>query len=198
VRYRGVFGVAALVGAVSVSSCHYDPYPWPRPGDPSAKPLESQLNERDSLQDAANDLIAVAAEAREAVQRAYPATHWTAVPGSHGGEYDCGPPFTFLPGGVYELPEWTAPAPASADDRAAVVTAVADVLKAHHADQVSVTPGQAASGALPREHGTLKFSISTPVNAAPPLMGMSGVTGCHIAVPGPGPWDTPASAGATP
>jgi hypothetical protein len=44
-----------------LSACHYDPYPWPRPGQPSAAALENQLNERDSLQAAANDLITVAA-----------------------------------------------------------------------------------------------------------------------------------------
>ncbi|MGH3633023.1 LppA family lipoprotein [Mycobacterium sp.] len=197
-RRRGV-GILAMTAAVAVSACHhYDPYPWPRPGDPSATVLENQLSQRDSLQDAANDLIAVAADMREAVQRAYPATHWSATPGAHGGQSDCGPPFTFLTGTIYELPGWTAPAPPSGAERNAVVAAVADVLRAHHAEKIDVTPGQSVRGTLPREHGYPEFIINNPPAPYRPLMSIKGATGCHHAAPGPGPWDTPATPTPTP
>ena len=160
--------------------------------------LESQLNERDSLQDAANDLIAVGAAIREAAQRAYPATEWTLVPGSHGGQHDCGPPFMFLTGSIYELPEYDASPPASEVDRNAIVTAAADAARAHHPDRVDVTPGRSVKVVLPREHGEVDFTIGTPVAPYPAFMSVSGATGCHHAAPGPGPWDTPATPTPTP
>lgn len=182
-----------MTAAVAVSACHYDPYPWPRPGDPSATVLENQLSQRDSLQDAANDLIAVAADMRAAVQRAYPATRWAPTPGAHGGQADCGPPFTFLTGSVYELPGWNAPAPTSAADREAVTDAAADVLRAHHAENIEVAPGQSVRGALAREHGYPEFVINNPPTPYQPQMSINGATGCHHAAPGPGPWDTSAT-----
>jgi Lipoprotein confined to pathogenic Mycobacterium len=187
-RCRFAVGVAA---AMLLSACHYDPYPWPRPGQPSATALENQLNERDSLQDAANDLIAVAAAVREAVQRVYPPTQWKLVTALPGGQAGCSPPFTFLSGSVYQLPHYDAPAPASSADRDAVVAAAADVLRAHHAEKIELTPGRSVSGVLPREHGSVQFVISTPTTPVQPLMTVEGQTGCHHAAPGPGPWDTP-------
>jgi hypothetical protein len=180
----------ALIGVTLVSACHYDPYPWPRPGEPSATALGNQLNERDSLQGAANDLIAVAAAIRDAVHRVYPATRW--APTSDGNQADCGPPFTFLTGSIYELPNWQSSAPTSAADAEAVVAAAADVLKAHHAEQIDLKPGRSVSGVLPREHGKLDFAIRAPFGSHPPDMVVSGATGCHHAAPGPGPWNTPA------
>jgi Lipoprotein confined to pathogenic Mycobacterium len=189
-RRRWFLGVA-LVGALAVSACHYNPYPWPRPGQPSATTLENQLNRRDSLQDAANDLIAVAAAIRDAVQRVYPAAQWSITPGLEGGQNTCGPPFTFLTGSIYKLPDWHAPAPASAGDREAVVKAATDVLRAHNAENIRLRPGRSVSVVLPREHGYPEFVISTPTTPAPPQMSVSGATGCHHPAPGPGPWDTP-------
>jgi Lipoprotein confined to pathogenic Mycobacterium len=185
-------GALALTAVAVLAACHYDPYPWPRPGQPPASVLESQLKERDSLQDAANDLIAVAAAMRDAVQRVYPAAQWSTASALPGGQADCDPPFTFLSGSIYQLPEWLAPAPASAADRQAVVAAAADVLRAHHAEHIAVTDGQSVSGELPQEHGGLRFIISTPPGR-PALMSLKGATGCHHAAPGPGPWNTPAT-----
>jgi hypothetical protein len=51
--------------------------------------------------------------------------------------------------------------------------------------------GRSVSGVLPREHGSLRFVISTPTTPVQPLMTVEGQTGCHHAAPGPGPWDTP-------
>lgn len=181
----------AVATALLLSGCHYDPYPWPRPGQPSATALENQLSERDSLQDAANDLIGVAAAVREAVQRVYPPTRWSLVTALRGGQAGCSPPFTFLSGSVYQLPHYDAPAPASSADRDAVVTAAADVLRAHHAEKIELTVGRSVSGVLPREHGSAQFVIGTPTTPAQPLMTVAGQTGCHHAAPGPGPWDTP-------
>ncbi len=181
---------ALTVGAVLVvAGCDDDPYPWPRPGDPSATVLENELRRRDSLQDAANDLIAVTAEMRAAVQRVY-ATRWSPV--TSGGQLGCDPPFVFLHGSVYEPPEYDGSPPESAADRAAAVAAVADVLRAHHAEKVEVKPAESVSGTLPGEHGYLHFVIGTPA-AAPsrPFMTIKGRTGCHLTAPGPGPWDTP-------
>jgi hypothetical protein len=182
----------AMIAAVTLSACHYNPYRWPRPGQPEATTLENQLNQRDSLQDAANDLLAVAAAVRDAVQQAYPDTHWT--PTSDGVQGNCGPPFVFLSGTVYVLPRWQSPAPTAKPDAEAVVAAAADVLKTHHAEKVDPKPGQSVSGVLPREHGELQFIISAPVNRPqqPPSMAVSGTTGCHHARSGPGPWDSPA------
>ncbi|MGH3532497.1 MAG: LppA family lipoprotein [Mycobacterium sp.] len=194
-RWRRFWWVA-VVGVLAVSACHYDPYPWPRPGEPSATVLENQLNERDSLQDAANDLIAVAAAMRQAVQRVYPATRWEA--NSAGGQNGCSPPFSFLSGSVYELPHYHAPAPSSAAERDAVVAAAADVLRAHHADKIDLTAGRSVSGVLPREHGYPEFAIGTPATPVQPLMTVSGTTGCHHAAPGTGPWDSPATPIPTP
>jgi hypothetical protein len=187
-RCRWAVGVAA---AMALSGCHYDPYPWPRPGQPSATALENQLNERDSLQDAANDLITVAAAIREAVQRVYRPTRWNLVTALPGGQVGCSPPFTFLSGSVYQLPHYDAPAPTSSADRDAVVAAAADVLRAHHAEKIELTAGRSVSGVLPREHGSPQFVISTPTTPVQPLMTVEGQTGCHHAAPGPGPWDTP-------
>ncbi|HXS84154.1 MAG TPA: LppA family lipoprotein [Mycobacterium sp.] len=185
-RWRAA--IAAVVAAM-LSGCHYDPYPWPRPGQPSATPLESQLSQRDSLQDAANDLISVAAEMRDAVQRVYPQARWSAV--THGGQAGCDPPFTFLSGAVYQLPHYDTPAPSSPADREAVIAAAADVLRAHHAEKIDVTKGQSVSGQLPRDHGNPRLTIGTPTTPVPPLMTVEGQTGCHHAAPGPGPWDSP-------
>jgi hypothetical protein len=181
----------AVATAMALSACHYDPYPWPRPGQPSATSLENQLSQRDSLQDAASDLIAVTAAIREAVQRAYPQTRWSLVTALPGGQAGCSAPFTFLTGSVYQLPHYDAPAPSSPADREAVVAAAADVLRAHHAEKIDLTPGHSVSGELPREHGYPRFTISTPTTPVPPLMTVEGQTGCHHAAPGPGPWDTP-------
>jgi hypothetical protein len=186
-----------VIAVLLLSACqHYSPYRYPRPGEPSATQLESKLNERDSLQDAANDMIAVAAAMRDAVQRVYPATQW--APLADGVQADgvlanCAPPFLFLTGNVYVLPGWKSPAPAAGPDAQAAVGAVADVLKAHHADKINATAGQSVSGELPREHGKLQFTI-TPARDAqqPPSMTVTGTTGCHHAAPGPGPWGTSA------
>jgi hypothetical protein len=180
----------AMIAALLLSACHYNPYRWPRPGQPSATALENQLNERDSLQDAANDLIAVAAAMRDAVQRAYPTTQWAPI--SDGVQANCAPPFVFLTGKVYVLPRWQSPAPTSAPDAEAVVRAAADVLEAHHAEKIDPIAGQSVSGELPREHGKLQLTIAVPVNPQQPRnMAMTGTTGCHHAAPGPGPWSTP-------
>ncbi len=190
-------GALTVVAVFAVAGCNDDPYPWPRPGDPSATMLENQLRQRDSLQDAANDLIAVTAEARAAVQRVYPAARWSVV--GSGGQLGCDPPFVFLNGSVYEPPEYDGSPPESAADRAATVTAVADVLRAHRAEQVEVKPAESVNATLTRDHGFLHFVIGTPA-AAPsrPFMTIKGRTGCHLTAPGPGPWDTPATPTPTP
>jgi hypothetical protein len=180
-----------VLASMVLCACHYDPYPWPHLGQPSATALENQLNERDSLQDAANDLIAVAAAIRAAVQRVYPPTRWSLVTALQGGQAGCSQPFTFLSGSVNQLPHYDAPAPSSSADRDAVVAAAADVLRAHRAEKIDLTPGQSVSGVLPREHGYPQFAISTPTTPVPPLMTVEGQTGCHHAAPGPGPWDIP-------
>ncbi|MEE6136671.1 LppA family lipoprotein [Mycobacterium sp. 050128] len=185
------FYPAVLATAAVLSSCHYDPYPSPRAGQPSATVLESQLNERDSLQEAANDLIGVATAMRDAVQRVYPAAQWSIAPALPGGQSGCEPPFTFLSGSIYQLPEWLATAPVSAGDRDAVIAAAADVLRAHHAEHVVVTNGQSVSAELPAEHGGIRLIISPPAGSNPALMSVKGATGCHHAAPGPGPWDIP-------
>lgn len=182
-----------MVAVALSAACHYDPYPSPRAGQPSATVLESQLSQRDSLQDAANELIAVAAAMRDAVQRVYPAAQWSTAPALPGGQSGCDPPFTFLSGSIYQLPEWLATAPASAPDRAAVITAAADALRAHHAEHVTVADGQSVSAQLPNDHGGLRLIISPAVGPNPALMSVKGATGCHHAAPGPGPWDTPAT-----
>ena len=88
--------LSILLLAMLAAGCHHqDPYPWPRPGEPSAAPLESQLSQRDSLQDAANDVIAVAAAIRDAVAKVYPAAQWATT--SQGGQAGCEPPFEMLP-----------------------------------------------------------------------------------------------------
>jgi hypothetical protein len=186
----------AVIAAMLLSACHYDPYRWPRPGQASATALENQLNERDSLQDAAKDLIAVAAAMRDAAQRAYPATQWT--PKSDGDQGNCGPPFIFLTGSIYELPNWQSSAPASAAEAEAVIAAVADVLKAHHAEKIDQKPERSVTGVLPREHGELEFTIRAPVNGRPPEMVLFGKTGCHHAAPGQGPWNTSVRPAPTP
>ncbi|MGA9489089.1 MAG: LppA family lipoprotein [Mycobacterium sp.] len=179
-----------LVLAMLAAACHHaDPYPWPRPGQPSATALENELSQRDSLQDAANDVIAVAAAIREAVARVYPAATWTTT--SAGGQAGCEPPFVFLSGSIYELPKWQASAPTSPADAQAVVAAAADVLRAHGADNLDLKPGQSVRGALPREHGTVEFTIRAPYGSNPPDMVVSGATGCHHVASGPGPWNTP-------
>ncbi len=178
--------------ALLAAACHHqtaDPYPWPRPGEPSAAPLENELKQRDSLQDAANDLIAVAAAIRDAISRVYPAATWTTT--SDGGQAGCEPPFVFLSGTIYELPKWQASAPTSAGDAEAVVNAAAEVLKAHGADKLVLKPGQSVRGALPHEHGTVDVTILAPYRSNPPDMVVSGATGCHHVAPGPGPWNTP-------
>ena len=185
-RWPAAIAVACAAG---LAACHYDPYPWPRPGQPSATPLENQLSQRDSLQDAADDLIAVAKEMRDAVQRVYPAAQWSAV--THGGQAGCDPPYTFLTGTVYQIPHYSAPAPTSPADRESVVAAAADVLRTHHADHLDVATGQSVSGQLPRDHGSARLTIGTPPAPARPLMTIEGQTGCHHTAPGPGPWDTP-------
>jgi GAF domain-containing protein len=186
-----------MIAAMTLSACHYNPYRWPRPGQPAATTLENQLNERDSLQDAAKDLIAVAGAIRDAVQRVYPDAQW--APTSDGAQANCGPPFVFLSGTVYVLPRWQSPAPTAVPDAQAVVAAAADVLKAHHAEKIDPKPGQSVSGVLPREHGEVQFIISAPVTRQQlPSMAVSGTTGCHHAKPGPGPWDTPPARPAPP
>jgi hypothetical protein len=179
----------APIAAMLAAACQHDPYPWPRPGEPSAAPLESQLSQRDSLQDAANDVIAVAAAIRNAVAKVYPAAQWATT--SDGGQAGCEPPFVFLSGSIYELPKWQAAAPTSAADAQTVVAAAADVLKAHGAENLELKPGQSVRGALPREHGTLEFTIRAPYGSNPPDMVVSGATGCHHVARGPGPWNTP-------
>lgn len=180
----------AVIAAVTLSACHYNPYRYPRPGEPAATPLENQLNERDSLQDAAKDMIAVSAAMRDAVQRVFPDAEWT--PTSDGAQANCGPPYVFLTGTVYVLPRWQSPAPPARQDAQAVIAAASGALKAHHAEKVDSKPGQSVSGVLPREHGELQFIISAPLTRQqPPTMALSGTTGCHHAKPGPGPWDTP-------
>jgi hypothetical protein len=182
--------LVAIIAAVMLSACHYNPYRWPRPGEPAATTLENQLNERDSLQDAAKDMIAVSAAIRDAVQRVYPDTAWT--PTSEGAQANCGPPYVFLSGTVYVLPRWQSPAPTEPNVAQAVVAAAADVLKAHHAEKIDSQPGRSVSGVLPREHGELQFIISLPASRQQvPSMAVAGTTGCHHAKPGPGPWDTP-------
>ena len=182
--------LSILLLAMLAAGCHHqDPYPWPRPGEPSAAPLESQLSQRDSLQDAANDVIAVAAAIRDAVAKVYPAAQWATTSG--GGQAGCEPPFVFLSGSIYELPNWQASAPMSPADTQAVVAAAADVLKAHGAHNLELKPGQSVRGALPHEHGTLEFTIRAPYGSNPPDMVVSGATGCHHVAPGPGPWNTP-------
>jgi hypothetical protein len=183
----------ALAATMSVSACHYDPYPDPKPGQPSATVLENQLGQRDSLQDAANDLVAVAAAIREAVQRAYPAAGWTAR--TNGGQAGCPPPFTFLSGSIYQLPNWQSSAPTVATDAQAVVSAAGEVLKAHGAVNVDVKAGRSVSGALPRDHGSLELAIRAPYGSNPPDMVVSGETGCHHVGSGPGPWSTPPTPG---
>jgi Lipoprotein confined to pathogenic Mycobacterium len=180
----------AMIAAVMLSACHYNPYRWPRPGEPAAKTLENQLNERDSLQDAANDMIAVGAAMRDAAQRVYPDTEWK--PTSADAKANCGPPYVFLSGAVYVLARWQSPAPTEPNVAQAVISAAADVLKAHHAEKIDSQPGRSVSGVLPREHGELQFIISMPVSRQQaPTMAVSGTTGCHHAKPGPGPWDNP-------
>jgi predicted LppA-like lipoprotein len=191
----------AMIAAVTLSACHYNPYRYPRPGEAEATTLENQLKERDSLQDAAKDMIAVGAAIRDAVQRVYPDAVW--APTSDGVQGNCAPPYVFLSGTVYVLPRWQSRAPTARPDVQAIITAVANVLKAHHADKVDtnkVDPAhgpalgepQSLSGVLPREHGELRFVISAPVTREEgPTMALSGTTGCHHAKPGPGPWDTP-------
>jgi Lipoprotein confined to pathogenic Mycobacterium len=185
-----------LAVAMSATACHYDPYPWPKPGQPSATALENQLSQRDSLQDAANDLVAVAAAMRDAVQQAYPAAKWTTT--SNGSQAGCPPPFTFLSGSIYQLPNWQSPAPTSPADADAVVKAATDVLKAHGVSDVDVHTGRSASGALPRDHGTLEFAIRAPFGSNPPDMVVSGATGCHHIGTGPGPWNSSATPTPTP
>lgn len=179
-----------LVAAMLAAGCHHhDPYPWPRPGEPSATPLENQLSQRDSLQDAADDLVAVAAAIRDAVAKVYPSATW--APTTDGAQAGCEPPFVFLSGSIYELPKWQAPAPTSPADAQAVVAAAADVLTAHGAHNLDLKAGQSVRGALAREHGTLEFTIRAPYSSNPPDMVVSGATGCHHLAPGPGPWNTP-------
>lgn len=177
--------VVAPAVAVLASGCHYDQHPWPKPGQAPATTLENQLSQRDSLQDAANDLIAVAAAIREAVQQAYPAAKWTTT--SNGGQSGCPPPFTFLSGSIYQLPNWQSSAPTSPTGAHAVVSAAAEVLKAHGVDKIDRHTGRSVSGPLPHVHGTLGFTI---LGANPPHMVVSGATGCHHVAAGPGPWNT--------
>jgi hypothetical protein len=188
--------LVVMIAAMLLSGCHVNPYRWPRPGQPGAAPLEKELSKRDSLQDAAKELIAVAAAVRDAVQRAYPATQW--APTSDGSKSNCAPPFIFLTGSTYILPVWRSVAPSSESDVRTAVAAAAGVLKAHHAEQVDPNPGRSVGGALPRDRGELEFDVMEPPasNSAnspnPPEMIISGVTGCHHIAPGPGPWDVPA------
>ncbi|HEX4395209.1 MAG TPA: LppA family lipoprotein [Mycobacterium sp.] len=182
--------VIALVVATSASACHYDPHPWPKPGEASANTLERMLNQRDSLQDAANDLVAVTAAMRDAVQQAYPAATWTAT--SNGDQAGCPPPFVFLSGKIYQLPNWQSPAPASPAGAHAVVKAATEVLEAHGVSKVDVHTGRSVSGALPRDHGVLGFAIEASLGSNRPDMVVSGATGCHHVASGPGPWNTSA------
>jgi hypothetical protein len=190
--------LVVMIAAMLLSGCHVNPYRWPRPGQPAAAALEKELDKRDSLQAAAKELIAVSAAVRDAVQRAYPATQW--APTSDGSKSNCAPPFIFLSGSTYILPVWRSVAPSSASDVRATVAAAAGVLKAHHAEHVDPNPGRSVGGALPRDRGELEFVVmeppasNTPNSPNPPEMIISGVTGCHHAAPGPGPWDTPAQA----
>jgi Lipoprotein confined to pathogenic Mycobacterium len=177
-----------LVVTMALPACHYDPHPWPKPGEASATALERMLSQRDSLQDAANDLVAVAAAMRAAVQQAYPAAKWTTT--SNGGQAGCSPPFTFLSGSTYQLPNWQSPAPASPAGGHAIVNAATDVLKAHGVSKVDVHTGRSVSGALPRDHGTLELVIEAPLGSNPPDMVVSGATGCHHVDAGTGPWNT--------
>jgi hypothetical protein len=169
----------ALVVATSASACHYDPDPWPKPGEASA-----------NVQEAANDLVAVTAAMRDAIQQVYPAAKWTAT--SNGGQAGCPPPFVFLSGKIYQLPNWQSPAPASPAGGHVVVKAATEVLKAHGVSKVDVHTGRSASGALPRDHGMLGFAIEAS-GSNPPEMLVSGATGCHHVGSGPGPWDAPAT-----
>lgn len=188
--------LVVMIAAMLLSGCHVNPYRWPRPGQPAAAALEKELNKRDSLQDAAKELIAVAAAVRDAVQRAYPATQW--APTSDGTKSNCAPPFIFLTGSTYILPVWRSVAPSSKPDVRATVAAAANVLKAHHAEHVDPNPEQSVGGALPRDRGEIEFDVMEPPAANPPNstnppeMIISGVTGCHHVAPGPGPWDIPA------
>jgi Lipoprotein confined to pathogenic Mycobacterium len=177
-----------LVVTMALSACHYDPRQWPKPGEASATALERMLSQRDSLQDAANDLVAVAAAMRAAVQQAYPAAKWTTT--SNGGQAGCPPPFTFLSGSTYQLPNWQSAAPASPAGGHAVVNSATDVLKAHGVSKVDVHTGRSVSGALPRDHGTLELVIRAPSGSNPPDMVVSAATGCHHVVSGTGPWNT--------
>jgi hypothetical protein len=186
----------ALVVTMTASACHYDPYPWPKPGEASATALERMLSQRDSLQQAANDLVAVAATMRDAIQQAYPAAKWTAK--SNGSQAGCPPPFTFLSGSIYQLPNWQSPAPVSPAGAHAVVNAATGVLKAHGVSKVDVHTGRSVSGALPHDHGTLQFAIMAPFGSNPPDMVVSGATGCHHVAAGPGPWNTSATPTPTP
>lgn len=181
--------VIALAVTMAASACHYDPHPWPKPGEASADALERMLSQRDSLQDAANDLVAVTTAMRDAVQQAYPAATWTAT--SNGGQAGCPPPFVFLSGKIYQLPNWQSPAPVSPAGAHAVVKAATDVLKAHGVSKVDVHTGRSVSGALPSDHGLLGVAIEAPSGSNPPDMVVSGATGCHHLGTGPGPWDTP-------
>jgi hypothetical protein len=180
--------VVVVLAAVLLSACHYNPYRWPRQGQPSATALENQLGERDSLQDAAKDLIEVAAAVRDAAQRTYPDAQW--APTADGIKGNCAPPFVFLTGFVYVLPRWQSTAPSALPDAEAIVAAAADALKAHHAENIEPKPGRSVSGVLPREHGKLEFTITPHTSPIPPEMTVTGTTGCHHVAPGPGPWDT--------
>jgi hypothetical protein len=181
-----------MVAAMLLSACHFNPYRWPRPGEPAAATLENQLNKRDSLQSAAKDFIGVAAAMRDAVQQAYPAAQW--APTSDGTKSNCAPPFIFLTGSTYILPVWRSVAPSSTSDVKVVVTAAANALKAHHAEQITPNPERSVGGVLLRERGRLEFTVmeAIPSNPPhPPEMTITGVTECHHIAPGPGPWDTP-------
>lgn len=202
-RRCGPVPVVVIVALLLSACTHYSPYRYPRPGEPSATQLENKLDERDSLQDAANDMIAVAAAMRDAVQRVYPATQWAPLAAgvqTDGVLANCAPPFLFLTGNVYVLQGWQSPAPAAGPDAEAAIGAVGDVLKAHHADKINATAGRSLSGELRQEHGKLQFTITQPVNAPQPAdaprqpnMTVTGTTGCHHAAPGPGPWGTSAT-----
>jgi Lipoprotein confined to pathogenic Mycobacterium len=181
--------VIALAVTMAASACHYDPHPWPKPGEASADALERMLSQRDSLQDAANDLVAVTVAMRDAVQQAYPAATWTAT--SDGGQAGCPPPFVFLSGKIYQLPNWQSPAPASPAGAHAVIKAATDVLKAHGVSKVDVHTGRSVNGALPRDHGLLGLAIEAPSGSNPSDMVVSGATGCHHVGTGPGPWNSP-------
>ena len=131
---------------------------------------------------------------RDAVQQAYPAAKWTAT--SNGGQAGCPPPFVFLSGKIYQLPNWQSPAPASTAGAHAVVSAATEVLKAHGVDNVDVHTGRSVSGAIaprPRDAGIRHRSRSS---SNPPDMVVSGATGCHHVGLRPGPVEHPADADA--